>query len=117
MTLTTVAKGLEETILCLAKSMRMQDEKAKTILCARALLVCCLSSQVVLSDEKLWIKFLYLIFDKKKDEIENYLKNNVDSLVQICTTHQRLQKVRLLTFFNISSTFCFCILSGSNIGY
>ena len=98
MTLTTIAKGLEETILCLAKSMRMQEEKAKIVLCARALLVCCLSSQLLLSDEKLWTKFLYLIFDKQQNEIENYFKNNVDSLVQICTTNQRLQKVIIFTF-------------------
>jgi len=109
MTLTIVGKGFEETILCLAKSMRMQEEKAKTILCARALLVCCLSSQLLLTDEKLWMKFLYLIFDKQQNEIENYLKNNADSLVQICTTNQRLQKVIIETFKSLRHIFLYFI--------
>ncbi|CAF1165471.1 unnamed protein product [Adineta steineri] len=89
---TTVSKGLEETLLCLAKSMRTQDEKTKIMLCVRALLVSCLSSQLVLTDEKLWLKFLYHIFDKQQNEIENFFKNNVDLLVKACTENQRIQK-------------------------
>ncbi|CAF5141483.1 unnamed protein product, partial [Rotaria magnacalcarata] len=91
--LTTVSKGFEETMLCIAKAMRMQDEQFKQTLSDRALLACCSSSILLSSDEKLWLKFLYLIFDKKPNEVENYLKNNVNSLVQICTTNQRLTKL------------------------
>ncbi|CAF2053347.1 unnamed protein product [Rotaria magnacalcarata] len=93
--LTTVSKGFEETMLCIAKAMRMQDEQFKQTLSDRALLACCSSSILLSSDEKLWLKFLYLIFDKKPNEVENYLKNNVNSLVQICTTNQRLTKEQI----------------------
>lgn len=88
-----ISKGFEETILCIAKAMRMQDDKAKQMLSAQALLASCLSSNILLTDDKLWLKFLYLIFDKKHNEIEVYFKTNVDSLVKICTTNQRLTKV------------------------
>jgi len=93
MKLTLISKSFEETILCLAKSMRMQEEKSQTLLSARALLVCCSSSNRLLTDKKLWLKFLYLIFDKQQNQMENYFQNNIDSLVQICTTNQRLEKV------------------------
>lgn len=73
--------------------MRTQDEQTKSLLSARSLLVCCLSSNVLLTNEKLWLKFLYLMFDKQQNQIENYLQNNINSLVQICTANQRLQKV------------------------
>jgi len=73
--------------------MRMQNEQTKSLLAARSLLVCCLSSNVLMINEKLWLKFLYLIFDKQQNQIENYLQNNIDSLVKICATNQRLQKV------------------------
>ncbi len=93
MKLTLISKSFEETILCLAKSMRMQEEKSQTLLSVRALLVCCSSSNRLLTDKKLWLKFLYLIFDKQQNQVENYFQNNIDSLVQICTTNQRLEKV------------------------
>ncbi|CAF2549669.1 unnamed protein product [Rotaria sp. Silwood2] len=102
--LTTVSKSFEETILCLAKSMRMQDENTKQILSIRALLVCCLSSILLLTDEKLWLKFLYLIFDKQYKEIENYFNNNINSLVQICTTNQRLTKDQISAIGLLCST-------------
>ena len=73
--------------------MRMQDEKTKTILCGRALISCCLGSNVLLIDKKLWLKFLYLIFDKQHNQIDNYFKNNIDSLVRMCTENRRLQQV------------------------
>ena len=91
--LTSISKSLEEIILCLAKSMRMQDNQLKLLLSSRALLVCCSSSNLLLIDKKLWLKFLYLIFDKQQNQIENYFLNNLDLLVQICTTNQRLRKV------------------------
>jgi hypothetical protein len=101
--LTTISKGFEETILCLAKSMRMQEEKTKVTLCARSLLVCCSSTNLLSTDQKLWLKFLYLIFDKQQNEVENYLKNNIDLLMQISTTNQRLQKV-ITSCLRMSST-------------
>lgn len=73
--------------------MRMQDEQAKIVLSTRALLVCCSSSNILLTNNKLWLKFLYLIFDKQQKEIDIYLQNNIQSFVQICTTNQRLLKV------------------------
>ncbi|UJR36911.1 hypothetical protein I4U23_029624 [Adineta vaga] len=95
MKLTIVSKGFEETVLCLAKSMRMQDEKLKIMLCVRALLICCLSSQILSTDERLWIKFLYLIFDKQQKEIEKFFNNNVNLLIETCTANQRLQKSQI----------------------
>jgi hypothetical protein len=95
MKLTIISKSFEETILCLAKSMRMQEDKTKTLLSARALPICCLSSNLLSTDEKLWLKFLYLIFDKQTNQIEIYFQHNIDSLVQICTTNQRLQKEQI----------------------
>ena len=55
--LTNVSKSFEEIILCLAKSMRMQDEQIKVLLSNRTLLVCCSSSNLLLTNEKLWLKF------------------------------------------------------------
>ncbi|CAF3563233.1 unnamed protein product [Rotaria sp. Silwood1] len=104
MKLTTVSKSFEETILCLAKSMRMQDENAKEILSNRALLVCCLSSNLLLTDEKLWLKFLYLIYDKQQKEIEDYFQNNANALVEICTTYQRLTKDQISAIGLLCST-------------
>ena len=91
--LTIISKGVEETLLCLAKAMRMQDTSTKVLLCARALLVCCASRNLLGTDGKLWLKFLYQIFDKQQNEIEDYFQANVDALVQICTSEARLQKV------------------------
>ncbi len=93
--LTIISKSFEETILCLAQSMRMQDEKNKNLLSIHALLLCCLSSNILLTNKKLWLKFLYLIFDKQLQQIENYFQNNINSLIQICTTNQRLQKEQI----------------------
>ncbi|CAF1278175.1 unnamed protein product [Adineta ricciae] len=90
--LTAVSKGFEETVLCLAKSMKMQDEQLKFILCVRTLLICCLSAQLLSTDNKLWLKFLYLIFDKQPKDIQNFLQNHADALIQTCTSNQRLQK-------------------------
>lgn len=96
-----VSKGLEETILCLAKSMRTQDEQNKNVLAARSLLVCCSSSTLFSTNEHLWLKFLYLIFDQQRKQIDQYLQNNIEELVRICTNNQRLQKVlhRFLVLF------------------
>jgi hypothetical protein len=107
---------VEDTILCIAKAMRMQDNNIKLDLSARALLVCCLSSNLLFINQKLWLKFLYLIFDKQQNEIENYFKNNIDSLVQICTTTQRLQKV-LIPFFLYYISKQFLFFSGTNLSY
>ena len=73
--------------------MRMQDEQNKSLLAGRSLPICCLSADLLLVNAKLWLKFLYLIFDKQQKQIEHYLQNNVDVLVQICTSSQRLQRV------------------------
>lgn len=73
--------------------MRMQETSTKVLLCARALLVSCASRDLLGTDEKLWLKFLYLIFDKQQNEIELYFQNNADALVKICTGEGRLQKV------------------------
>lgn len=73
--------------------MRMQDENLKKTLCAKALLLCCSSSNILSTDKRLWLKFLYLTFDKKQKEIEQYFNSNRDLLIQICTTNQQLQKV------------------------
>lgn len=88
-----VSKGFEETILCLAKSMRTQDDQSKGLLAARSLLVCCSSSILLSTDARLWLKFLYLLFDRQRKQIDQYLQNNIDELVRICTNNQRLQKV------------------------
>ncbi len=100
MKLTIISKSFEEIILCLAKSMRMQDdEKNRIILSARSLIICSLSSNILLTNEKLWLKFLYFIFDKQQKQIEIYFQNNINSLIEICTTNQRLQKVIILNIF------------------
>ena len=84
--------------------MRTQDEQTKNLLSARSLLVSCLGANVLLTGEKLWLKFLYLLFDKQQNQIENYLQNHVDSLVQICTTNQRLQKEQITAISLLCST-------------
>ena len=74
--------------------MKMQDEQLKVTLCVRTLLICCLSAQLLSTDNKLWLKFLYLIFDKQPKEIQNFLQNHADALIQACMSNQRLQKVK-----------------------
>lgn len=91
-----ISKNFEELILCLAKSMRMQDEQAKVLLSNRSLLVCSSSSNILLTNNKLWLKFLYLIYDKQSKQIDIYLQNNLQSLIDICITNQRLLKVIIL---------------------
>lgn len=93
MKLTIISKSFEEIILCLAKSIEMKDDKIKIILSNQTLIICCLSSNVILTNDKLWLKFIYFIFNKQHKQIENYFQQNINSLVQICTTNQRLQKV------------------------
>ena len=73
--------------------MRMQEEKTKVLLCARALLLCCSSAELLSTNEKLWLKFLYLIFDKQGSEVEKYFQTNKEQLIQMCTSQQRLQRV------------------------
>ena len=73
--------------------MRTQDDQSKSLLAARSLLVCCSSSILLSTNEQLWLKFLYLLFDRQKKQIDQYLQNNIEQLVRICTNNQRLLKV------------------------
>lgn len=73
--------------------MRMQEENVKVTLCVQALLICSLASQLLSTNDRLWLKFLYLIHDKKQSEVADFFKKNADQLVQTCTNSQRLQKV------------------------
>lgn len=73
--------------------MRNQDEQIKFMLSTRTLILSSLSSITFLSSRQLWLKFLYLIFDKEQKSIENYFQTNRDQLIEICTNNQRLQPV------------------------
>lgn len=98
---TTVSKAFEETILCLAKSMRMQEENAKISLCHRALLVASTGRVVLHCDEKLWWKFLFYIFEKKSTEIDSFISKHVESLVKICSDQRRFRKVNIWSIFQL----------------
>lgn len=73
--------------------MRTQDDQSKSLLAARSLLACSSSSILLSTDERLWLKFLYLLFDRQRKQIDQYLQNNTEELVRICTNNQRLQQV------------------------
>jgi hypothetical protein len=115
MKLPIISKSFEEIILCLAKSMRNQDEKNRIILSDYSLIICCLSSNILLTNNKLWLKFLYFIFDKQTKQIEIYFQNNINSLIEICTTNQRLQKV-IIEYSLFLVIFIYLFL-GTNISY
>jgi len=100
---TTIAKAFEETILCLAKAMRMQEENAKISLCHRALLVASTGRVVLHCDEKLWWKFLFYIFEKKSTEIDSFISKNVESLVKICSDQRRFRKEQIVAIASLCS--------------
>ena len=73
--------------------MKNQDERIKSMLATQTLILCALSSITFLTSQQLWLKFLYLIFDKQPKSIETYFKNNQRQLIEISSNSQRLKQV------------------------
>ncbi|CAF1354193.1 unnamed protein product, partial [Didymodactylos carnosus] len=86
-TYTKAMKALEETLICLATALKTQSDDVKALVSTKSLLVCCLSSNTFsITGVNLWQKIIYYIFNKDYSKVNDYLQNNVDILVDTCTT-------------------------------